>query len=1027
MAAENLLMPESLHRALEGSLSQDQALRKESEDYLFKISTAKGAIPLLLSLISADAVEAPVRLAGAVKLKNLVLSYWRDANALCDEDRAALWKGIYDAILSVGRDNDLIRRQCFEALRHIVFSAEQADVSYIVQRVKNDLEQRSNGDTLLCALKALRKLMYRYEYHSHSMLNEVNAMIDGFFGHLLQVAQDASNAGLESPEAAECIHQVLKVYFSLALLTSPTTNLVKSTLQSWMALVQFVLDNPVRWDAVFKTGEHAMMPYVELPDDEESRLHEMPRFKCLKWALQILTKYMSRQAPKKIDKELGKEHFVRYLKDGYAVAFAKKIMVLLQAESSGGAVFTNSLHHRMWTYLKYTLPLTDVYNASLQPCAAVIVQMLFQTFACNTNDEQQYLEDPESYIQNSPDVSFQLMSPRGTAADFIKDACKFRRAEFAPIIISAARDVFRDRGNSVPELYGVMCLVGHSAAGVLQNSKKSKKKQASTVAGIPEEQLLDGEAFITTFVAPLLSSPDKWLRMRAAWLCGHVVRTNQTWRDSQTLLKLYSKLVELLGDQEVIVSVMATGAVLAFFHASDETLQKTIVEYLPHLLQNLFKLMERVELESVVSTLDEIVEMYSVAVLPFGAQITENVCNALWNSIGSEGAADKHGEDTANDEQILARWSMVQTLTSIVRLASEADTKAMTPNDCDMFAKIAHRTTTLLISLYEHLDLDSLMDYIDDLAMLLSYVVKITHKVVSFVGEEKAAAMGARFADMWKILGLCMKAIGGYHAAGAEEDGEMSAVMVEISVIRGPVRSLLAYAPSGFTFECAMQLYTLCQGAISGDDGHHAERLLADVFEVSINNRACDGILAVAAKELTKSVVDNYDAIINSPPYFQSKVRYAAVLLTYSCRENPPLKSLDDPDTLIRVIIHASPGCPSKYMRKLFMVCLSSLKQVGVHYSKGESIQEAINELLLDASGATNDGGMDSEVDDMDDEDDSDLYSDESDDDDYDYDSDDEDYDDSYDDEDFEDGCSPLDSCSMADMCTRLTAGKPAL
>ncbi|CDR97237.1 IMPORTIN 7, 8, putative [Babesia bigemina] len=1025
MAAEILLMPESLHRALEGSLSPDQALRQESEEYLYKISTAKGAIPLLLSLISADAVEAPIRLAGAVKLKNIVITHWRDSSVLCAEDRAALWKGIYNAILSVGRENDLIRRQCFEALRHIVFNAEQADVSYIAQRVKTDIEQRSNGDTLLCALKALRKLMYRYEYHAQSMTDEVNAVVDGFFGHLLQVAQDASNAGLESPEAAECIHQVLKVYFSLALLTSPTTETVQSTLQSWMALVQFVLDNPVRWDAVFKTGEHAMMPYVELPDDEESRLHEMPRFKCLKWAIQILTKYMSRQTPQKIEKDEGKMHYVRYLKDGYAALFAKKLVLLLQAEASGGAVFTNNLHHRMWTYLKYTLPLTDVYNASMQPCAAVIVQMIFQTFACNAYDEQKYLEDPESYIQNSPDVSFQLMSPRGTAADFIKDACKFCRADFAPIIISAARDVFRDRGNSVPELYGIMCLVGHTVAGVLQNSKKGKKKMGSGMADMPAEQLLDGEAFITTFVAPLLSSPDKWLRMRAAWLCGHVVRTIHPWRDSQTLLTLYSRLVELLGDQEVIVSVMATGAVLAFFHSSDETLQRTIVEYLPVLLQNLFKLMERVELETVVSTLDEVVDRYSVAVLPFGAQITENVCNALWNSVGNEGVVDKHDEDTSNDEQILARWSMVQTLTSIVRLAAEADTKTMTPNDCEMFAKIAHRTGTLLISLYEHLDLDTLMDYIDDLAMLLSYSVKIIHKVVGYAGEEKAALMGARFADMWKILGLCTKAISGYHANDSEDGDTIQAVMVEISVIRGPVRSLLAYAPNGFTFDIAMQLYALCQKSFDGDDGTHAERLLADVFEVTYNTRACDSILAVAAKELTKGIAETYEAIMNTPTYFQSKIRYAAVVVMYSCRENPPLKSLEDPDTLIKVLLHVSRGCTSKYMCKLYLACFSSLKQNVARYSQDENVQRAIDELLLEAHNVNNGSRMNPELDDMDEED-SDFYTD--DDDDYDYESDDDDYDDSYDDDDeFDDGCSPLDNCNYADMCFRVAANKPPL
>ncbi|ORM42359.1 Importin beta-like SAD2 -like protein [Babesia sp. Xinjiang] len=1030
MSSENLLNPETLHRALEGSLSPDQAARKQSEEYLLQVSTLKGAIPLLLSLISAEQVVDTVRLAGAIKLKNLVLSQWRDDKTICAEDRAALWNNLYDAVLSVGPNNDAIRRQCFEILRHIVFNAQQGDTSSLIQRVRTDIEQRSNGDRLICALKVIRKLMYRYEYHTKSLTQEVNAIVDVFFDQLLKVAQDASAAGLDAPEAAACIHQVLKVYFSMGLLTSPTTDTVEKTIQAWMALVRFVLDSPVSWNAVAAPGTHPMLPYVELPDEEEARLHAMPRFKCFKWALHILTKYMSRQVPRKENKEEGKRHYTRFIKDGYAEEFAKKLLVLMQAEATGSVVLTNHIHHKIWTYLKYAVAFPAIYNTAIKPCAAVIVQMLFQTFACNVNDEQMYSEDPESYIQSCADVSFQLLSPRGTAADFIKDACKLRRPDFVPIVISAARDVFSDRESPVSVVYGVMCLIGHAANSVLQNTKKVNKKRVSNQVELSEEQLLNGEAFLVGYVLPLLGSTDKWLRMRSAWLCGRVVMTISVWRDSQTLLKIYSRLVELLNDEEVIVSVMATSAVLSFFHNSDETLQKTIVEYLPHLLQSLFKLMERIELETVVSTLDEIVDKYSVAVLPFGAQITENVCNALWSSISSEGALAKDADYTSNDEQVLARWSMVQTLTSIVRLAADADTENMTAGDCEMFAKITKKTNELLIYLYEALDIDRLMDFLDDLAYILSYLAKIANKVVTFAGEEKAAAMGVRFDDLWRIMGLCMKAVAGYHDVDSAEEGELPAIMVELSVLRDPVRSLLAHAPNGFTFEIAVQLYTLCQRASIGDDARHSERLLADVFEICIKNRACDRILQPAAQELTRSVVTHFEAITETPSYYKSKIRYVAIILIYSCGENPPLKSLESADTLIKVIMNVSPGERSKYMRKLYMMCLTSLMQIGIRMCDGKMLSDTVDQLLLEESGGLDGGNMYPEIDELDDEEfesdsvDYDYCSDEDDDDDDDY-EDDEDYDDDdFDEEYFDDGCSPLDENAVSEMKRMIMEGK---
>lgn len=1010
MSDGHILSPEALHRALEGSISQDHELRRRSEDYLFNITTAQGAIPLLLTLISTQQVDPAVRLAGAIKLKNLVLTQWREENAICEADRAALWSNIYTAILAVGPVNDAIRRQCFETLRHVAFNVEHDKIVAVMQRIKADIEQRSNGDTLLCALKVLRKLLYRYEYHPKSMTEEVNKIVDGFFPQLLTIAQDASKAGLESPDAATCIHQVLKIYFSMGLLTSPTTSTVGNTLQAWMALIQFVLDNPVPWNKLFVPEEHILLPYAELPDHEEGRINALPQFKCFKWALQVLTRYMSRQVVRKVDKDDGKKHYSKFIKDGYAAEFTKKLILLMQSEATGNVVLTNSLHHKIWTYLKYAIPFPLVYTASIQPCAYVIVQMLFQTFACNVNDEKEYLEDPVFYIQNCADVSYQLLSCRGTAAEFVKDVCKLRRADFVPMVIAAAKEIFENSNGSSPNVYGIMCLIGHASNSVLQHGKKAKGNSA-----IPEEQLLDGEALVETYVVPLLSSGDKWLRMRSAWLCGRVVLTITTWRNDQTLLKLYSKLVDMLNDEELMVSVMATGAVLGFFHAKNETLQKTIVEYLPHLLQSVFKLMERIELEAVVATLDEIVRMYSAAALPFGAQITENVCNALWNSISSDMTRGKDRDDTCEDEQVLTRWSMLQTLTSIVKLAADMEPAEMKQSDCEMFAKIVQNSTGLLVLLYEHLDQDRLMDYLDDLALILGYLARITHKVVSSLGEEKAAAMGARFTDLWKVLGLSMKAISVYHELDKALEEDMPAVMVELGVLRDPVRSLLAHAPNGFTYEFALQLYTLCQQANDSEEHQHSERLLADMFEVCIHNRACDPILQAAAFELTRAVKRDYEAIVNAPMHYRARRRYAAVLLIYSCGEKVPFKSMEDPDILIRLLIQTTSEDRSKYMRKLYLMCFSALMQIGVRQCDGEMLTDAIDEIILQESGVLDGDEMDPDVDAYGDESDGSIE--------YDYDTDfdededdSDDCDDSYDDEEFDDGCSPLDGADFEQL-----------
>ncbi|BAM39941.1 uncharacterized protein TOT_020000212 [Theileria orientalis strain Shintoku] len=878
-----------LVQALEGSLSPDDAHRKRCEEYLINFSLKEGSIPSFMRIMSNFQFEDAVRLASSIRLKNHIISHWIDSTPdysienpiISHTDRAFLLDNLYLCLVSSNQRT--IRNQCYQILRHIMFNLEIKDVKTMLTSISADLGQRENSDRISCALSSLRKVVTKYEYHGSSLTNELNDIISAYFGPLLSVALDASKIGLGNDEAATLIHLVLKIYFSLALLTSPSTDLLKESIHHWMNLVLFVLDEFVKWQQSWpQRADVQVSIFAELKNDDEDHLCKLEQFKCFKWSLRILNKFISRHSSYK-DNPTKFMFFSSFISDKYSRKpwielhylsicdyngwqkckrnslinsdqFVVSMINLLKLESENKLLFNNLSHHLIWSYLRNCLSVESHFNNCLKDHLSELLGVYcLNTFKYTKEDLEQYQEEPEQFIKLQSELSFQFCSNRGTCSDFLKDLVKTYPSETIKQIKRILQLGFESTDNTV--LYSAMSIVGYVAEKLIRRNRTHQpaanhKEKARKKFGL-ELQQVDGEELLEVKVLGLLNSPDIWIRMRAAWLSGRIVKRVHNIRNFETLRKLYVRLLDMMVDGEILVAVFASNALIELFRIENKNLNPLILGSLSSLLERLFMLMNRIYLESVTSVLAEIVETYPQEVVPYAKDIILNMSNNLTKSL----MASKEGvAEAADDEKILVRWTMMQTLNTVLRLLThstqdtnkEGNQAPKEPAEEKLLLELSSygviiTTIVNLLKLLFGTEDEMCVEYLDEGALLLANLVRLLD--VKPVKNLIAAKAATAFADFWMLLVMLLDLM-----------RKLSFEMVsDFGMIREPLVALAHRDPQGFA-KILDQLYRICLEARNSGLGDEVDDVIADCLEVSLESGAVHAIFATILDDASTRV-----------------------------------------------------------------------------------------------------------------------------------------------------------------------------
>ncbi|CDJ50282.1 hypothetical protein, conserved [Eimeria brunetti] len=471
---------------------------------------------------------------------------------------------------------------------------------------------------------------------------------------------------------------------------------------------------------------------------------QLPVYKAKKWALQIVQRVFTRFGDQKmLKRERGKaekdgdamakafgEHFI----NNWARRLTEELLLLLQQhvrlrdQQVEQQQQQQPEEQQVWLsarmlnltlqYLSRAVENASLYTPIIKPQGEFLVfNVCLSLMHYSKDDEETWEAEPIEFIRRQNDPLEAFSQPREAAIEFVKSLVRYRAKDFLEPMFVAVHRVCTEYEQATKAAAAAAAAAGGAAAGAAAVSADlcRAKDAALMLAGAVCDRLTSKkrqapiEAMLSAFVLPDLHSANKFLRLRACWVYEVYLDRVTTWQDPAAVVEAYNRMLGLLGDPELPVRVQAGVSIKSFFDLQLPQLQQVIVPNLKYLAERLFALMQDIDHDQLVSTLERLVITNEEHIAPLARDLTAALTNALLAMLDREGAAQRNRDTDAEDDASFASMAVMSTLKTVLGTVTE------TPH---IYSEILQH---LLPALDVLLTPDGI-DHLEDTLSILSYL-----------------------------------------------------------------------------------------------------------------------------------------------------------------------------------------------------------------------------------------------------------------------------------------------------------------
>ncbi|KAH9783928.1 Importin beta-like SAD2 [Citrus sinensis] len=622
----------SLALILQGALSPNPEERKAAEHSLNQFQYTPQHLVRLLQIIVDNNCDLSVRQVASIHFKNFIAKNWAPHEPNEQQKISQVDKDmVRDHILVfVAQVPPLLRVQLGECLKTIIHADYPEQWPHLLDWVKHNLQDQQ----VYGALFVLRILSRKYEFKSDEERTPVYRIVEETFHHLLNIFNRLVQIVNPSLEVADLIKLICKIFWSSIYLEIPKQLLDPNVFNAWMILFLNVLERPV--------------PSEGEPADPEQR-KSWGWWKVKKWTVHILNRLYTRFGDLKLQNPENRA-FAQMFQKNYAGKILECHLNLLNRIRVGGYL-PDRVTNLILQYLSNSISKNSMYNL-LQPRLDVLLfEIVFPLMCFNDNDQKLWDEDPHEYVRKGYDIIEDLYSPRTASMDFVSELVRKRGKENLQKFIQFIVGIFK-RYDETPVEYkpyrqkdGALL-----AIGALCDKLKQTEPYKSEL-----------ERMLVQHVFPEFSSPVGHLRAKAAWVAGQYAHIN--FSDQNNFRKALHSVVSGLRDPELPVRVDSVFALRSFVEACRDL--NEIRPILPQLLDEFFKLMNEVENEDLVFTLETIVDKFGEEMAPYALGLCQNLAAAFWRCMNTAEA-----DEDADDPGALAAVGCLRAISTILESVS---------------------------------------------------------------------------------------------------------------------------------------------------------------------------------------------------------------------------------------------------------------------------------------------------------------------------------------------------------------------
>ncbi|XP_078156294.1 importin beta-like SAD2 [Carex rostrata] len=605
----------SLAVVLRAALSHVPEERKAAEDSLNQLQYTPQHLVRLLQIIVDGSWDIAVRQVASIHFKNFVAKNWSpgepgEPQRILETDKAMVREHILGFIVQVP---PLLRAQLGESIKTIVHADYPEQWPNLINWIKTNLG--AQDQQIFGALFVLRILTRKYEFKSDEERVPLYMVVEETFPRLLNIFNNLVQLPNPSIEAADLMKLICKIFWSSIYLEIPKQLFQFDVFNAWMILFLTMLDRPVPLD-----GQ---------PTDPEVR-KSWGWWKVKKWTIHILNRLYTRFGDVKIQRAESKA-FAQMFQKSYAGKILECHMKLLNVIRTGGYL-PDRVINLILQYLSNSIPKNSMYQLMQPQMDIILFEIIFPLMCFNDNDQRLWIEDPHEYVRKGYDIIEDLYSPRTAAMDFVSELVRKRGKENLQKFIQFIVGIFSRYDEAALEQKPYRQKDGALLAiGALCDKLKQTEPYKSEL-----------ERMLVHHVFPEFSSPVGHLRAKAAWVAGQYAHIN--FADPNNFTIAMRAVIAGLRDPDLPVRVDSVFALRSFVEACKDLSE--IRKGLPQFLDEFFKLMNEVENEDLVFTLETIVDKFGEEMAPYAIGLCQNLAGAFWRCMNMSEAAEDEGDDS---------------------------------------------------------------------------------------------------------------------------------------------------------------------------------------------------------------------------------------------------------------------------------------------------------------------------------------------------------------------------------------------
>ncbi|CAD8063756.1 unnamed protein product [Paramecium sonneborni] len=624
------------------SVNNGEALLKQASlQPLYAIS--------LLRIVDNQTQPELLRQSAVVNLKTFLEKHWAEKKepghfVVSEEEKSVIRATIIDALARCIQVKKL-RSQYEDLIYKLVAIDFPNDWPQLVQQLVIKLQNFTSYEDLWSALLTLRRTCEVHQFLLENDRKPLEPLVASTFPILESLFQKFLEGYNE--QSGQLVKVILKIFHHATHLMMPIYMQDQNTVAKWMLYFKTIIQAPPPPE----------LSTITQDSQEETRREKTYIWTNKKWASRIVLRFIQKFANKKMV-EANMADFAEHIKSTYAIGFMEIFYKILTDNSQFQGPRT-CLH--ALKYLFYSLKLDNTKELLKPHYDKLIYHIAIPKMQLTHRDDQLWKNDPEEYIKRLDDFSLSTYNIKNPANDILQEVCLQKDINGNLMLISFLNYCQTAFSTNIDPLTNQpLDLIKKEA---LLWGIESLVHQISKISSIQGglEQILE------KYILQEFQNPVGFLRARACHLFNEYGSIE--FKNKQNIQLAVQGISKCILDKELPVRVAAAISFSQILQHKEA--QDLIRPQLSQVLEIYIKLMELIDNEKIVKSLEEIVKYFTNEITPYAHQLSAHIANIFQKYCKKQNQGDGDSDDDGEAE--LAASGCLEAIKRILNAPLQQD------------------------------------------------------------------------------------------------------------------------------------------------------------------------------------------------------------------------------------------------------------------------------------------------------------------------------------------------------------------